>query len=70
VDGKLQGPPEDCGRIPGYYNLLQAISDPAHPEHADLRDWIGGKFDPDAFPVDEVNRRLVPRQRQWAKSLK
>jgi len=22
VGGKLQGPPEDCGGIPGYYDLL------------------------------------------------
>jgi hypothetical protein len=36
VGGKLQGPPEDCGGIPGYYNLLEAIRDPQHPEHADL----------------------------------
>jgi hypothetical protein len=31
VGGKLQGPPEDCGGIPGYYNLLEAIRDPRHP---------------------------------------
>jgi hypothetical protein len=70
VDGKLQGPPEDCGGIPGYYNLLEAMRDPAHPEHADLLDWVGGEFDPEAFSVDEVNRRLAPLQRWWAKSLK
>ena len=49
VGGKLQGPPEDCGGIPGYYNLLEAVRDPAHPEHEDLLDWVGGEFDPDAF---------------------
>jgi Plasmid pRiA4b ORF-3-like protein len=70
VGGKLQGPPEDCGGIPGYYNLLEAVRDPAHPEHEDLLDWIGGEFDPDAFSVEEVNRRLAPIQRWWAKSLK
>ena len=70
VGGKLQGPPEDCGGIPGYYNLLEAVRDPAHPEHADLLDWVGGEFDPDEFSVEEVNRRLAPIQRWWAKSLK
>lgn len=70
VDGKPQGPPEDCGGIPGYYNLLEALRDPAHLEHADLLDWLGGEFDPEAFSVDEVNRRLAPLQRGWAKSLK
>lgn len=38
VGGKLQGPPDDCGGIPGYSNLLEAIRDPGHPEHQDLLD--------------------------------
>jgi hypothetical protein len=70
IDGKLQGPPDDCGGVPGYYNLLEAICDPAHPEHENLMDWVGGEFDPDAFSVEEVNRRLAPIQRWWAKSFK
>jgi hypothetical protein len=39
VGGKLHCPPEDCGGIPGYYNLLEAIRDPGHPEHRTC--WIG-----------------------------
>ena len=70
VGGKLQGPPDDCGGMPGYYNLLEAIRDSGHPEHKDLLDWVGGEFDPKAFSVDEVNRGLAPIQRWWAKSLK
>jgi len=68
VGGKLQGPPEDCGGIPGYYNLLEAIRDPAHPEHEDMLDWIGYEFNPEAFSVDDANRRLAPLQRWWAKN--
>ena len=70
VGGKLQGPPEDCGGIPGYYNLLEAIRDPQHPEREDLLDWVGGEFDPEAFSVEDVNRRLAPLQRWWAKMRK
>ena len=70
VGGKLQGPPEDCGGIPGYYNLLEAIRDPTHEEHEDLLDWVGGEFNPEAFSVDDVNRRLQPLQRWWAKTSK
>jgi hypothetical protein len=68
VGGKLQGPPEDCGGIPGYYNLLEAIRDPAHEEHEDMLDWVGGEFNPEAFSVGEVNRRPAPLQRWWAKT--
>jgi hypothetical protein len=65
VGGQLQGPSEDCGGIPGYYRLLEAIGDPNHPEHKDLLDWVGGEFNPDAFSVEDVNRRLSPLQRWW-----
>ncbi len=68
VGGKLQCPPEDCGGIPGYYNLLEAINDPAHKEHEEMLDWVGGDFDPEAFSVDDVNRRLVTLQRRGAKT--
>jgi hypothetical protein len=68
VGGKLQCPPEDCGGVPGYYNLLEAIRDPAHKEHEDMLDWVGADYDPEAFSVDDVNRRLAPLQRWWAKT--
>src|SRR3989442_8347000 len=68
VGGKLQGPPEDCGGVPGYYNLLEALRDPNHDEHEELLGWVGGEFDPEAFSVEAVNRRLAPLQRHWAKT--
>jgi hypothetical protein len=70
VAGKLNCPPEDCGGIPGYYDLLAAISDPANEEHEEMMDWLGGEYDPEAFSVDEVNQRLAPLQRWWARSAK
>lgn len=67
VAGKFQGPPEDCGGVGGYYNLLEALRDPDHPEHEEMLDWMGGEFNPNAFSVDDVNRKLAPLQRWWAK---
>ncbi len=58
--GERHGPPEDCGGVPGFYNLLEAISDPRHDQHEELRDWLGDDFNPESFSVDEVNRRLAP----------
>lgn len=66
VGGKLHGLPEDCGGIPGYYNLLEAIRNPAHDEHEEMLDWVGGEFDPEAFSIEDVNRRLAPLQRHGA----
>jgi hypothetical protein len=66
--GERHGPPEDCGGIPGFYHLLEAVSDPEHEQHEELLDWLGGNFDPGAFSVDEVNRRLAPLQRRRNKA--
>jgi hypothetical protein len=66
--GERHGPPEDCGGIPGFYNLLEAISDPEHEQHEELLDWLGEGFDPEAFSVEEVNRRLSPLQRRRNKA--
>lgn len=68
VAGERHEPPEDCGGVPGFYNLLEALGDPEHEEHEDLLDWLGDNFDPNAFSVDEVNRQLAPLQRPRSKS--
>ena len=51
-------PPEDCGGIWGYGELLQAVRDPKHKEHKELLDWAGGRFDPEALDLDAINKKL------------
>ncbi|HET6177785.1 MAG TPA: plasmid pRiA4b ORF-3 family protein [Candidatus Sulfotelmatobacter sp.] len=60
TDGQLACPPEDCGGIPGFYDLAEALNDPNHERHQEMLDWIG-EFDPQAFSVDYANRMLVHR---------
>ena len=57
-------PPEDCGGFPGYENILDAMSDPKHPEREELLEWVGEEWNPEAFDLDAVNRRLQPRKRK------
>ncbi|MGE0374573.1 MAG: plasmid pRiA4b ORF-3 family protein [Planctomycetaceae bacterium] len=59
VAGKRACPPEDCGGVWGYAQLLEALRDPHHPEHAEMKEWYAGPIDPEAFDprdVDEVFR--------------
>ncbi|MGH8018383.1 MAG: plasmid pRiA4b ORF-3 family protein [Opitutaceae bacterium] len=56
--GENACPPEDCGGIPGYYEMLEALRDRKHPEHAEIREWIGEDFDPARFELEEVNAQL------------
>jgi len=55
LSGKKACPPEDCGGVWGYYELLETIADPKHEEHEDMLEWLGGEFDPDTFNLKEVN---------------
>ncbi|MBI3514190.1 MAG: plasmid pRiA4b ORF-3 family protein [Proteobacteria bacterium] len=52
VAGKWSGPPEDCGGIPGFYQMLDVIADPGHPDHAEIKEW-SDDFDPKV--VDEAS---------------
>jgi hypothetical protein len=58
VEGKRACPPEDCGGVWGYANLLEVIQDEGHPEHEEMLEWLGEEFDPEAFDVEAVNKAL------------
>jgi hypothetical protein len=59
IGGENACPPEDVGGAPGYEEFLEAIADPDHSEHEELKAWIGRPFDPTEFDLAEVNRRLT-----------
>jgi hypothetical protein len=48
-------PPEDCGGLWGYYRMLEILAAPKHPEHAELKGWLGEEFDPAQFDLEAVN---------------
>lgn len=58
LDGKLACPVEDSGGTWGYYEKLEIVKNPKHPEHADIVAWMPEDFDPTAFDVDAVNEVL------------
>ena len=58
LKGKMNCPPEDCGGVWGYLDMLEIIEDPDHPEHENFIEWIGGEFDPKYFDKEKVNEML------------
>ncbi len=59
VDGANAAHPDDCGGVPGYEEFVEAMADPNHPEHADMKAWIGRDWDPAAFDIEHVNSWLA-----------
>lgn len=47
--GKRACPPEDCGGIWGYEELLEIIKNPSCDEYAERLEWLGDDFDPESF---------------------
>lgn len=56
VGGQGACPPEDCGGVGGYADLLEALADPRHPEHEAMRTWVGDRLQP--FDQDATTRRV------------
>jgi len=54
IAGKRACPPEDCGGVWGYIDLLEIINDPQHEEHEEMLEWVGEDFDPEDFSPDGV----------------
>ncbi|GGN39945.1 hypothetical protein FHR83_006610 [Actinoplanes campanulatus] len=63
--GRRAAPPDDCGGIWGYQRLVEILADPAHPAHAEMREWLGldhaDEFQPARFDAAEVSRSLAAR---------
>ncbi len=57
TEEKLAAPPENCAGMPGFYHMPEALADPDHEDHGDMRDWIDS-FDPEAFSIEAVNKRM------------
>ena len=71
VAGERCAPPEDCGGVPGFYDALEILADPAHPDHADVADFFEG-FDPDrideqvlGFALSRIARRRNAAKATW-----
>ena len=64
IGGEWNAPPEDCGGIPGFYETLDAIADPDHPNHGDAVEWFD-EYDPkfiDELPIKYALSRIANRR--------
>lgn len=63
--GRRSCPPWDVGGVGGFAQLVEAISDPNHPEYSSFKDWLKlmglKKFNPDGFNY----RKVKYFERRW-----
>ena len=63
INGKRACPPEDCGGIWGYMDLIGIMSDKSSPEYAERVEWLEenfgiDNFDPEFFDLELINEQL------------
>jgi Plasmid pRiA4b ORF-3-like protein len=60
VAGERACPPEDCGGVPGYYELIEILKSPKHPQYRDYIEWLKGHaknyypYEQDQFNSEKV----------------
>ena len=69
VDGQRACPPEDCGGVRGYEELLDVLADLSHEEYEGMVEWLKGhaknywpykpdEFKPASVKFDNPRKRL------------
>jgi hypothetical protein len=54
IGGERACPPEDCGGIIGYYNVIKSLSDPENDDYEQMKTWVGKGWNPEWFYKDLV----------------
>jgi hypothetical protein len=44
ISGQNACPPEDCGGVYRYLEIIEILGDPSHEEYESIKEWIGPKF--------------------------
>jgi hypothetical protein len=57
--GEFACPPEDCGGPWAYNDMLATLAGPPSEERTHFLEWLGADFDPTAFNLNAVNKRLA-----------
>ncbi len=61
IKGKRACPPEDCGGVWGYADIMEALQDPDSEENEELLEWVGEDFDPEYFDAEMIYFRKSGR---------
>jgi len=58
INGERSAPPEDCGGVHGYQNMIHHLCHPEIDGYFELLEWLGDDFDLEHFDVVLANRNL------------
>jgi Plasmid pRiA4b ORF-3-like protein len=67
IEAKGHCPPEDVGGPWGYGELLEAIADPGHERHSELKELLADDFNPHVVDVDWLSKDVADLAQRWSR---
>jgi hypothetical protein len=67
IEASGRCPPEDVGGPWGYDELIEALHDPQHERHAEMREWVGEEFDPQKFDAEPLKAEVAALAKRWSR---
>ncbi len=67
LDARGRCPPEDVGGPWGYDEFLEALADPDHESHADMKVWAGRNYDPKVVDVEALAAAVAALAKAWTR---
>jgi hypothetical protein len=58
IAGERAGPPEDCGGLEAFHDMLACLKEPSSDLGREWLAWLGPDFEPDACDLDKINKGL------------
>lgn len=67
LDASGRCPPEDVGGPHGYAEALEAIADPSHERHDELKEWMPENFDPKIVDIIALADNVETLAKRWSR---
>jgi hypothetical protein len=67
IEAKSHCPPEDVGGPWGYGELLEALADPSHERHGELKEWLADDFNPHVVDIDLLSEDVADLAQRWSR---
>ena len=58
IAGDRAGPPEDCGGLEAFHDMLACIKEPHTDLGREWLEWLGPEYEPAACDLDKINKAL------------
>lgn len=58
IAGERAGPPEDCGGVEAYHDMLAAIAEPHTESGREWLEWLGPQYDANRCDLATINKAL------------